>query len=94
MEIWAWLNNQLLKMQWLSDLVKRLVEAVFGLSMQSPWAFGGTAPSFGARSWVAIYAGERGPTSAVRILRYQIKGVAAANGSSLLHDTLKGLSSR
>lgn len=59
MEIWAWLNNQLLKMQWLSDLVKRLVEAVFGLSMQSPWAFGGTAPSFGARSWVAIYAGER-----------------------------------
>lgn len=37
MEIWAWLNNQLLKMQWLSDLVKRLVEDIFGLSLQSPW---------------------------------------------------------
>lgn len=37
MEIWAWLNNQLLKMQWLSDLVKMLVEDVFGLSMQSRW---------------------------------------------------------
>lgn len=37
MEIWAWLNNQLLKMQWLSDLVKLLVEDGFGLSMQSPW---------------------------------------------------------
>ncbi len=37
MEIWAWLNNQLLKMQWLSDLVKRLVEDGFGLTMQSPW---------------------------------------------------------
>ncbi|MDZ7903178.1 MAG: permease [Rheinheimera sp.] len=37
MEFWAWLNNQLLKMQWLSDLVKLLVEDVFGLSMLSPW---------------------------------------------------------
>lgn len=37
MAIWAWLNNQLLKMQWLSDLVKLLVEDGFGLSMQSPW---------------------------------------------------------
>lgn len=37
MEFWAWLNNQLLKMQWLSDLVKLLVEDGFGLSMQSPW---------------------------------------------------------
>ena len=37
MEFWAWLNNQLLKMQWLFDLVKMLVEDVFGLSMQSPW---------------------------------------------------------
>jgi hypothetical protein len=37
MELWAWLNNQLLKMQWLSDLVKLLVEDGFGLSMQSPW---------------------------------------------------------
>lgn len=40
MEIWAWLNNQLLKMQWLSDLVKLLVEDGFGLSMQSPWGAG------------------------------------------------------
>lgn len=37
MEFWAWLNNQLLKMQWLSDLVKLLVEDGFGLSLQSPW---------------------------------------------------------
>lgn len=37
MEFWAWLNNQLLKMQWLSDLVKGLIEDVFGLSMLSPW---------------------------------------------------------
>lgn len=37
MDIWACLNNQLLKMQWLSDLVKMLVEDVFGLSMQSRW---------------------------------------------------------
>ncbi|OJV63951.1 MAG: hypothetical protein BGO41_06760 [Clostridiales bacterium 38-18] len=32
MFILEWLNNQLLKMQWLSDLVKILVENVFGLS--------------------------------------------------------------
>ncbi len=32
MFILEWLNNQLLKMQWLSDLVKLLVENVFGLN--------------------------------------------------------------
>lgn len=32
MFILEWLNNQLLKMQWLSDLVKLFVENVFGLS--------------------------------------------------------------
>lgn len=37
MEVWSWLNNQLLKMQWLADVVKMLVEDVFGLSMQSRW---------------------------------------------------------
>lgn len=30
-----WLNNQLLKMQWLHDLVGRLVEQGFGLSLES-----------------------------------------------------------
>lgn len=34
MGIFAWLNNQLLRMQWLSDLVRTLVEAL-GLDMQS-----------------------------------------------------------
>ncbi|KAJ48937.1 hypothetical protein BD780_000360 [Clostridium tetanomorphum] len=29
-----WLNNQLLKMTWLSDLVKVIIEKVFGLSVQ------------------------------------------------------------
>ncbi len=33
MIIFEWLNNQLLKMQWLSNLVKQLVENVFGLSI-------------------------------------------------------------
>ncbi|MGI1659088.1 MAG: permease [Desulfitobacterium sp.] len=33
MFIFEWLNNQLLKMQWLSDLVQGLVENVFGLSI-------------------------------------------------------------
>jgi hypothetical protein len=34
MFIFEWLNNQLLKMDWLSSLVKKLVEGVFGLSIQ------------------------------------------------------------
>ncbi|GAU76518.1 permease [Fusibacter sp. 3D3] len=33
MYIFEWLNNQLLKMEWLSNLVKLLVENVFGLSI-------------------------------------------------------------
>lgn len=33
MFIFAWLNNQLLKMEWLSDLVKALTENVFGLDI-------------------------------------------------------------
>ena len=34
MFIFDWLNNQLLKMEWLSNLIKLLVENVFGLSTQ------------------------------------------------------------
>lgn len=34
MFIFEWLNNQLLKMEWLSNLIKLLVENVFGLSVQ------------------------------------------------------------
>jgi len=34
MLIFQWLNNQLLKMEWLSNLIKLLVENVFGLSIQ------------------------------------------------------------
>lgn len=34
MFIFEWLNNQLLKMEWLSNLIKLLVENVFGLSIQ------------------------------------------------------------
>jgi uncharacterized protein len=34
MFIFQWLNNQLLKMEWLSKLIKLLVENVFGLSVQ------------------------------------------------------------
>lgn len=34
MLIFTWLNNQLLKMQWLSDFVELLVEKGFGLSVQ------------------------------------------------------------
>lgn len=34
MFIFQWLNNQLLKMEWLSNLIKLLVENVFGLSVQ------------------------------------------------------------
>lgn len=36
MNIFEWLNNQLLKMEWLSDLIKILVENVFGFSMDEP----------------------------------------------------------
>jgi len=32
--IFEWLNNQLLKMEWLSNLIRYLVESVFGLSIQ------------------------------------------------------------
>lgn len=35
MFVFEWLNNQLLKMQWLSDLVELLVENVFGLDTES-----------------------------------------------------------
>ncbi|MFA6983035.1 MAG: permease, partial [Sedimentibacter sp.] len=34
MFIFQWLNNQLLKMEWLYNLIKLLVENVFGLSIQ------------------------------------------------------------
>ena len=34
MFVFEWLNNQLLKMEWLSSLIKLLVEKVFGLSTQ------------------------------------------------------------
>lgn len=34
MFIFQWLNNQLLKMEWLSNLIKLLVENIFGLSVQ------------------------------------------------------------
>lgn len=34
MFIFKWLNNQLLKMQWLSDLAQKFVEQVLGLSVQ------------------------------------------------------------
>ncbi|RNC29418.1 MAG: putative two-component membrane permease complex subunit [Candidatus Dichloromethanomonas elyunquensis] len=37
--IFEWLNNQLLRMEWLSNLVKLLVENVFGQSIQN--SFGG-----------------------------------------------------
>jgi hypothetical protein len=32
MSVFEWLNDQLLKMEWLSALIKLLVEGVFGLS--------------------------------------------------------------
>ena len=35
MAIFEWLNNQLLKMEWLAWLVRLLVEDLFGLSMQT-----------------------------------------------------------
>ncbi|OGO81572.1 MAG: permease [Clostridiales bacterium GWC2_40_7] len=36
MFIFEWLNDQLLKMEWLSILIKLLVENIFGLSTQDP----------------------------------------------------------
>ncbi|MDF2591456.1 MAG: permease [Clostridia bacterium] len=33
--VFGWLNAQLLKMTWLSDLVKQLIEKVFGLSIET-----------------------------------------------------------
>ncbi|MDK2941062.1 MAG: uncharacterized protein PWP56_575, partial [Acetobacterium sp.] len=35
MFVFEWLNNQLLKMEWLNYLVAQLVENVFGLDTQS-----------------------------------------------------------
>ena len=34
MFVFEWLNNQLLKMEWLSNSIKILVENVFGFSIQ------------------------------------------------------------
>jgi uncharacterized protein len=45
-DIFGWLNDQLLKMKWLSDLVQLLVEKVFGLS---------TSERFGASLHFYIY---------------------------------------
>lgn len=42
--IFSWMNDELLKMQWLSDLVKQLLERVFGLSVST--AFGGSLHFF------------------------------------------------
>lgn len=36
MTLLQWLNNQLLKMQWLSDLVTRFVEQILGLNVETP----------------------------------------------------------
>lgn len=36
MQIFSWLNNQLLKMEWLSNLIERLVTDVFKLEMTTP----------------------------------------------------------
>ena len=35
--MFQWLNNQLLRMEWLYNLVKRLVEDGLGLSLQTRW---------------------------------------------------------
>ena len=35
MNIFKWLNNQLLKMEWLNNLVRLLVEKVFKLSLEN-----------------------------------------------------------
>ena len=34
-QLFSWLNAQLLKMTWLSELIKALVEKVFGLSLDT-----------------------------------------------------------
>ena len=44
MFIFEWLNEQLLKMQWLSSLVTLLVQNVFGLDMNS--SLGGSVQFF------------------------------------------------
>ena len=44
MFIFEWLNNQLLRMEWLSNLIKFLVENIFGLSLQN--RFGGSIHFF------------------------------------------------
>lgn len=36
MQIFSWINDQLLKMNWLSELVAKLVEDVFKLSLETP----------------------------------------------------------
>ncbi len=36
MQIFSWLNNNLLKMTWLDQLVRRLVEDAFGLDLETP----------------------------------------------------------
>mgnify|MGYP000900528164 CR=1 FL=1 len=43
-DIFSWMNEQLLRMQWLHDLVRLLVEDVFGLDMASQ--FGGSVHFF------------------------------------------------
>ncbi len=37
MFVFEWLNNQLLKMEWLDNLIRLLVEKVFGLSINDRW---------------------------------------------------------
>ncbi len=34
-QVFSWLNAQLLKMTWLSELIKTIVEKVFGLSIET-----------------------------------------------------------
>lgn len=45
MGIFEWLNNQLLKMEWLSNLIKLLVENVFGLRVDG-WLGGSRKYTF------------------------------------------------
>ncbi len=44
MEIFQWLNNQLLKMEWLSDLIRKLVEN--GLNLDMSTRLGGSIQFF------------------------------------------------
>jgi uncharacterized membrane protein YraQ (UPF0718 family) len=44
MSIFSWLNRQLLKMEWLHELIRLLVEKVFGFSIEEP--FGGSIHFF------------------------------------------------